>query len=172
MKEAEDSENIGTDIENNTEEVTGLDRVKRLLDSALSATWYNYEYDQYESWFCGQFEEFEYVFIIWQISPCWDFFRAKFIAIGNPEDESKLPDVQNFCDEWNASNLFPHAYIDNVSSELIAETVMQVGDDVSEEFVREKLVPDLFKANIEFFEEALARKVISKNLWVTDAPEE
>lgn len=172
MENAENTEIIGTDTNNDTEKVIGLDRVRKFLDSALAATWYNYEYDQYESWFCGQLEEFEYVFIIWQISPCWDFFHAKFIAIGNPEDESKLPDVQHFCDEWNASNPFPRAYIDNVSKELIAETVMQVGDDMSEEFVRDTLLPDLFKANIEFFEEALERKVISKNLWVTDSPEE
>lgn len=172
MKKAETAENTGTDTNNNTEEVTGICRVRKFLDSALAAGWHIYEYDPYESWFCGQFQEFEYVFIIWQISPNWDFFRAKCIAVGNPEEESRIQDVQRFCDEWNASHPFPHAYIDKVSKELVTETVMQAGEDVSEEFIRDTLLPDLFNSNIAFFEEALERDLISKNLWVTDLQEE
>lgn len=172
MDTPENTEFTGSDSGSNTEKVSGIERIRMMLDSALDSGWCNCEYDPYESCFRGQFHEFENVFILWQITPGCDCFRTKCIAVGNPEDDSKMKDLQQFCNEWNAADPFPEAYIDDVSGELVTKAVMKVENDVDEEFIRENLLPDLFNANIKFFEEAFARNLISKNLWVTDRQEQ
>lgn len=151
----------------NTENISGIDLTYNLLKSALDNSWIGYEYDQYESWFYGQFHEFEHLFVIWQITPGFNSCRVKSYTVGNSVEKAKLQEALAFCNEWRASDSSSEAYIDDVSEELVLETELDFDDEVSEDFIRRRL-SDLFDSHIEFFEEALEWGLIENNLWVSD----
>lgn len=153
-----------------TEKISGAELTRQLLKSALDTSWINYEYDPDEDWFHGQFHEFDHLLVIWQITPGSNRFRVKSYTVGNSVENEKRQEALAFCSELNASDGSSEAYIDDVSGELVVETELDFGDEVSEDFIRRSL-SDLFDPHIEFFEEALERNLIENNLWGTDPSE-
>ena len=156
----------------NTENISGIDLTCNLLKSALDNSRIGYEYDQYESWFHGQFHEFEHLLVIWQITPGFNSCRIKSYTVGNSVEKAKLQEALAFCNEWRASDSSSEAYIDEVSEELVIETTINFDDKVSVDFIKRTILWNLFDSHIAFFEEALERNLIENNLWVTDLLEQ
>ena len=155
-----------------TENISGIDLTRNLLQSALDNSWIDYEYDQYESWFHGQFHEFEHLLVIWQITPGFNSCRVKSYTVGNSAEKAKLQEALAFCNEWMASDSSSEAYIDEVSEELVIETTINFDDKVSVDFIKRTILWNLFDSHIAFFEEALERNLIENDLWVTDLSEQ
>ena len=156
----------------NTENISDYDLTRELLKSALDANWTNYEYDPYEGCFHGQFYEFDHLLVIWQITAGFNCCRVKSYSVGNSVENAKLQEALAFCNELMTSDSSSEAYIDKSSEELVIETELDFGDEVSEDFIKRTLLTDLFDSHIAFFEEALERNLIKNSLWVTDFPEQ
>lgn len=171
MKKSENSEITDGNSCKNTENISGIDLTRKLLESALDTNRKSYEYDQDDDWFHGQYHEFDNLFVIWQITPGFNGFRVKSYTVGNSVDDAKQQEALTFCKGRNVSYISSEAYIDDVSEELVLETELDFDDEVSEDFIRRRL-SDLFDSHIEFFEEALEWGLIENNLRVSDLQEQ
>ena len=151
---------------------TYVDLIRTLVKCALDNSWTSYEYDPDEGWFHGQFHKFDHLLVIWQITPGFNSCRVKSYTAGNSVENAKLQEALAFCNGWTSSSNSSEAYIDRVSEELVIETELDFGDEVSKDFIKRSLLTDLFNFHIAFFEEALERNLIENNLWIADLPEQ
>ena len=137
------------------ENASYVDLTRTLVKCALDNSKWEYQFDKEEDCFWGILPLDDTTEVILALKPRANYIHAQSSAVKRPVVSLKLTDALLFCNKWNSKSLFPKAYIDRSNNTLIAETVMTIGEETSEEFVRECLLKNLLAANITFFEEAV-----------------
>ena len=141
-----------------------VDLTRTLVKCALDNSKWKYQFDKEEDCFFGTLSVNDSTEILLALKPQANYIHAQATVMRRYVDSLKLTDALLFCNKWNSKKLFPKAYIDDSNNTIVAETVMTLGEETSEAFVRECILKNLFAANIAFFEEVRQSDLLTSHM--------
>lgn len=141
-----------------------IDLTRTLLRCALDNTDWEYQVDREDDCFYGPLVVDDTEVGTLMLKPQANYIHALSYVTDTPVACLKLTEALLFCNKWNNQTFFPKAYIEERSRILLGETIINLGEGDSEEFVRECILKVLFNSHAAFFKEVAKHDLLFDNM--------